>query len=45
MNDVVCGYYGKLPVSPEFLRLHATGPEVRALDDWFERGIQTGRRW
>ncbi len=40
MNDVVCGYYGKLPVSPEFLRSHASGPEVRELDDWFERGIQ-----
>ncbi len=40
MSEAVCGYYGKLPLSPEFLRLHATGPEVRELDDWFERGIQ-----
>ena len=40
MNEVLCGYYGKLPVSPEFLRRHAAGPEVRELDDWFERGIQ-----
>lgn len=40
MSDVICGYYGKLPVSPEFLRRHAAGPEIRELDDWFERGIQ-----
>lgn len=40
MPEAVCGYYGKLPVSPEFLRFHATGPEVRELDDWLERGIQ-----
>jgi type VI secretion system protein ImpM len=40
MNAPVCGYYGKLPVSPEFLRLHAAGPELRELDEWFERGVQ-----
>lgn len=40
MTEAVCGYYGKLPVSPEFLRFHAAGPELRALDEWFERGIQ-----
>lgn len=40
MPEAVCGYYGKLPVSPEFLRFHAAGPEVRELDEWFERGIQ-----
>jgi len=34
-----CGYYGKLPISPEFLRLHAAGPELRWLDDWLQRGI------
>lgn len=50
MPEAVCGYYGKLPVSPEFLRFHATGPEVRELDDWFERGIQyakarSGSEW
>jgi len=40
MNAPVCGYYGKLPISPEFLRLHAAGPELRELDEWFERGVQ-----
>jgi type VI secretion system ImpM family protein len=36
---VVRGYYGKLPLSPEFLRLHASGPELRWLDDWLQRGV------
>lgn len=50
MNDVVCGYYGKLPVSPEFLRLHASGPELRWLDEWLQQGIlyaktQEGVAW
>ena len=40
MTEAVWGYYGKLPLSPEFLRLHAAGPEVRELDVWFECGIQ-----
>lgn len=40
MSAPVFGYYGKLPVSREFLRLHAAGPELRALDEWFERGVQ-----
>jgi type VI secretion system ImpM family protein len=40
MSAPVCGYYGKLPVSREFLRLHAAGPELRLLDEWFERGVQ-----
>lgn len=40
MNAPVCGYYGKLPISREFLRLHAAGPELRELDEWFERGVQ-----
>jgi type VI secretion system ImpM family protein len=40
MNTPVSGYYGKLPVSPEFLRLHAAGPELRELDEWFQRGVQ-----
>lgn len=40
MSTPVCGYYGKLPVSAEFLRLHAAGPELRELDEWFERGVQ-----
>lgn len=40
MNGLVSGYYGKLPVSPEFLRLHAAGPELRELDEWFQLGVQ-----
>ena len=40
MNAPVFGYYGKLPVSPEFIRLHAAGPELRELDEWLERGMQ-----
>ena len=40
MNRPVSGYYGKLPVSPEFLRLHAAGPELRELDEWFQLGMQ-----
>lgn len=39
MPQVVYGYYGKLPVSPEFLRLHASGPELRWLDEWLQQGI------
>lgn len=50
MSAVVHGYYGKLPVSPEFLRLHASGPELRWLDEWLQQGIlyakaQEGRTW
>ncbi len=44
MTAPVCGYYGKLPVSREFLRLHAAGPELRLLDEWFERGVQYAKR-
>ena len=40
MNRPVSGYYGKLPVSSEFLRLHAAGPELRELDKWFQLGVQ-----
>jgi type VI secretion system ImpM family protein len=50
MISTVFGYYGKLPISPEFLRLHAAGPEVRWLDDWLQRGVlyaktTEGPRW
>lgn len=50
MSDVICGYYGKLPVFPEFLRLHASGPELRWLDEWLQQGIlyaknQEGAAW
>ena len=50
MMSPIVGYYGKLPLSPEFLRLHAAGPEVRWLDDWLQRGMlyaksKEGPRW
>ncbi len=50
MTATIYGYYGKLPISPEFLRLHASGPEIRWLDEWLQRGTlyaksQEGVRW
>lgn len=39
MTSVLRGFYGKLPLSPEFLRLHAAGPELLWLDDWLQRGV------
>lgn len=50
MRPAVYGYYGKLPVSPEFLRLYASGPELRGLDEWLQRGMlyakaQEGAAW
>ena len=39
MSTAVSGYYGKLPLSPEFLRLHATGAEIRWLDEWLQQGV------
>ena len=50
MMSPVVGYYGKLPHSPEFLRLHAAGPELRWLDDWLQRGVlyaksKEGAQW
>lgn len=31
--------YGKLPVHGDFIRHNASGPAVRALDDWLQRGL------
>lgn len=50
MDAPVIGHYGKLPISPEFLRRHAAGPELRALDEWMQHGIlyaqaKEGARW
>jgi type VI secretion system ImpM family protein len=50
MTEMMCGYYGKLPISPEFLRLHASGPELRWLDEWLQHGVlsakvQEGAAW
>lgn len=38
MSPAVSGYYGKLPISPEFLRLNAAGPELRWFDEWLQQG-------
>ena len=50
MTTPIVGYYGKLPISPEFFRLNASGPEVRWLDDWLQQGMlyakaKEGARW
>ncbi|MBX3305078.1 MAG: type VI secretion system-associated protein TagF [Nitrospira sp.] len=39
-----------MPVSPEFLRLYASGPELRWFDEWLQRGMlyakaQEGAAW
>jgi type VI secretion system ImpM family protein len=33
------GYYGKLPVSAEFIRCQASGTEIDELDQWFREGM------
>ena len=33
------GYYGKLPLSREFIRHNASGPEVLDIDQWFQEGV------
>ncbi len=38
-DGLVLGWYGKVPLSREFLRHHAAGPEVQELDQWFQEGI------
>jgi type VI secretion system protein ImpM len=37
------GCYGKLPLSPEFIRYNANGLEVQALDQWFQAGIHQAK--
>jgi type VI secretion system protein ImpM len=44
MEECVLGYYGKLPLWPEFLRLNAGGSEVQDLDRWFQEGMHVARR-
>lgn len=50
MESTVVGWYGKLPLSREFLRRNAAGPEVHALDRWLQESIlyakgQLGSTW
>ena len=44
MEPSVLGYYGKMPVSPEFLRCHAGGADIQDLDEWFQQGIHQAKR-
>jgi len=44
------GFFGKLPVYPDFVRQNAGGPLARALDDWIHEGVaqmnvQGGDNW
>jgi type VI secretion system protein ImpM len=44
------GCFGKLPIHSDFIRFHASGEEVRALDQWLQEGItvahsRLGKRW
>jgi type VI secretion system protein ImpM len=39
MASWTLGYYGKLPLSPEFIRHQASGPEIDELDQWFREGM------
>jgi type VI secretion system protein ImpM len=43
MESSVLGYYGKMPVSPEFLRRHAGGSDIQDLDQWFQQGIHQAK--
>ena len=39
MVDFSPGYFGKLPIYPDFIRHNATSREVSQLDQWFQEGI------
>ena len=43
MEPSVLGYYGKLPLSAEFLRRHAGGADMQELDRWFQQGIHQAK--
>jgi type VI secretion system ImpM family protein len=38
-DEYVIGYYGKLPISREFLRWNGAGVEMRELDQWLQEGM------
>lgn len=40
----VVGWHGKLPLSREFIRHHAAGPEMQAFDQWIQEGLFHTRR-
>ena len=39
MYSSTLGYYGKLPLSAEFIRCQASGAEIDALDQWIREGM------
>lgn len=43
MKPLSFGCYGKLPLSPEFIRYNATGLEVQILDQWFQEGLHQAK--
>src|SRR5579884_325602 len=50
MGNEIFGCFGKLPIHSDFIRFHASGEEVRALDQWLQEGIvaaqsRLGRKW
>ena len=40
---MLVGCFGKLPLSPEFIKVNASGSAVRNLDQWFQEGMQFAR--
>lgn len=40
MAEYTLGYYGKLPLSFEFIRYNAAGIEIEELDQWLREGMQ-----
>lgn len=44
MTTFPAGCYGKLPIFGDFLRHNWSGPEVQALDQWFQEGIYLGKQ-
>lgn len=43
MTYAEIGCFGKLPLSPEFIRVNATGSVLRALDQWVQEGMHHAR--
>ncbi len=43
MYSATFGYYGKLPLSAEFIRCQASGAEIDELDQWIREGMFHGK--
>jgi len=39
MNSCSIGWFGKLPLSPEFIKHHYVGPVFAELDQWIQEGL------